>query len=158
MLDKRATNGGARRNAGRKPKTEKYASAIEVAERRCADNLPHRLGQLEELADGKATQTKTEWAAAGTVTIGKGAYVKPAFPNLPPEQLVLVSKEEITFAPDARVNMYLADRVMGKPESADELKIAQAVEAEIDIILAKIRAALPAGTAEQVIDAISNGG
>jgi hypothetical protein len=160
FLMEKKKNGGARPGAGRKPKpkTEAQESAIAVAEKRCADRLPLTLANLEEIADGRAEQTEVEEMAAGTITIGKGAYVKPAFPDLPPEQMVLVRRKTVTFAPEARANMYLADRVMGKPSDGDEAKIRTAVEAALDSIFTTLKQTLSAGDFEKISAAFANSG
>lgn len=147
-------SGGARPNAGRKAKAEKFPTQVQAAEQRCADRLPNNLANLERLADGEAEQTEEEWLAAGTVTIGKGAYVKPAFPDLPPDELVLVRRKTVTYGPDVKANIYLTDRALGRPESADEMKIAQAVEAELEAFIDSIEKNLDPQLRERVFAAL----
>jgi hypothetical protein len=148
--------GGARPGAGRKPKLEKHATEIQKAEKQCADRLPKTIAMLEKLANGEVEQTEEEWVAAGTVTLGRGANAKLAFPNLPPDQLVLIRKRTVTFSPDAKVNIYLADRVMGKPADGDDIKISEIVGAELDAIVEKIREVCDPATAEKIIEALAS--
>lgn len=80
-------NGGARKGSGRKPKREKYLTAIAKAEKRCADHLPVLIDNMERLADGVIVQ---EEDCNGRQRI----YSRP---------------------PDRQANEYLINRVAGKP-------------------------------------------
>lgn len=82
-----AGKGGARPGAGRKRAADKYATAINQAERRIADRLPDLIDKLFELADGV---TVMERDAHGREKV----YDRP---------------------PDFKAASYLVDRVMGKP-------------------------------------------
>ena len=131
-------HGGARPGSGRKPRAERFASEIELAERRCADRLPQVLDNLELIADGESPKIEERWEAAGSVMIevqakgpagellftpsGRPSMVKAlAFPGRGPEELVLVERKVITAGPDFKANEYLADRILGKPTAAVEL-------------------------------------
>jgi hypothetical protein len=89
------SRGGARPGAGRKPKEQKFESAITVAERRIADRLPQLLENLFVLADGVTVQ---EVDSAG----GLRVYTRP---------------------PDRKANEYLIDRILGRPTAKVEADI-----------------------------------
>lgn len=126
-------SGGSRDGAGRKPKREKFKAPIARAEKRIADSLPTRMEKLHYLADGGYRRPIEIWEPAGLQTIvvsqvlldaeGKQYIVsrtEKAFPDLEPDQLVLIRKT-VSFAdPDLRANIYLADRIMGKPTERHE--------------------------------------
>lgn len=159
MADGRANNGGARPNSGPKPKAERHETAIQTAEKRCADRLPITLHNLEEIADGLVEDVDEQWVAAGMATIGKGNNERLAFPELAktePFKLVLVSKKVIKRGPDVRANMYLADRVMGKPADGDEQKIRDVVGAELNAFAETIRENFEPDLAERILSTIGN--
>lgn len=87
-----AMHGGKRRNAGRRPKGVKHESVIAAAEGRISDRLPELIDNLFALADGVQVQTERE---------NGSTYV-------------------YTTPPDLRANIYLIDRVMGKPTERHE--------------------------------------
>lgn len=114
-------HGGAREGAGRKPHAERYAQEIETFADLAASDIEKNYSNLRRLADGGGEVAEEEWEAAGTVTIGKGKDAKPAFPNLPPEQLVLVRRKVTHLPPERQANEYLTNRVMGKPTEHQEV-------------------------------------
>lgn len=121
-------HGGARSNAGRKRKIEKYQSAIEKAELRIAQKLPDILENLEILADGGQQVVTEKYQPAGLVTLTKqddegNAYQVPAFPDLDPLEQVLVERTVVTAGRDRASNQYLADRVMGRPTQRQEIDL-----------------------------------
>lgn len=86
-------NGGARPGAGRKPRAEKYETAIGKAEKRIVDRLPELIDNLFRLAGGVVVeQTDPD----GETTV----YQKP---------------------PDYKANEYLVNRILGKPTERQEL-------------------------------------
>src|SRR5262245_37492327 len=117
-------HGGARAGAGRPRKAEKYASQIAQAEDRIADRLSERVEKLEYLANGGYEQIEEEYLPAGLIFVGSGEWATLAFPDLPPEQLVCVKRKRSVAAPDRAANIYLIDRIAGKPTAR--------VEADID--------------------------
>lgn len=82
-----AGTGGARPGAGRKPKRDKHATAINRAEKRIKDRLPELIDNLFELAEGIEVQERD---ANGATRV----YSR---------------------APDRQANEYLLNRIMGKP-------------------------------------------
>lgn len=140
MAGKPGRSGGTRPGAGRKPRSERFARPIAAAEKRIADRLPEVLSNQFVLALGGGERTEEEWAPAGTVMVdgfetetdeaGNVRKVvkvrKPAFPALPPDELVLVKRKVVGLGPDAPANQYLIDRILGKP--------AQSVEAEVTVL------------------------
>lgn len=113
-------NGGARAGAGRKRKLEKYQSAIEKAELSIADKLPQLKENLEYLANGGYQRVEEEYQPAGmlmrTTTDKEGnPYQVPMFPDKKPDELVLVKRKVTVADKDRAANIYLMDRVMGKP-------------------------------------------
>lgn len=86
---------GVAGRSGRKPTREKYASAINKAERRICDRLPDLIDYLFDLAEG--------------------AWVE----ELTADGVRRVYKQR----PDFKAASYLTDRVMGKPVQAVENEI-----------------------------------
>lgn len=84
--------GGARPGAGRKPRSEKFATPIADGERRIADRLPWLIDKEFELATGVMVQEVTK--------DGKVIYQTP---------------------PDRQAIEYLINRVMGKPVERKEV-------------------------------------
>ncbi len=119
-------SGGSRPRAGRKPKATTHARPIAVAEKTLADRLPKTIKNLIALADGGEQEVQEIWVPAGTVMLDdietedspngpRSRKIKrPAFPHLPPLDLVCLKKTVTTFGPDLKANMYSADRIMGK--------------------------------------------
>jgi hypothetical protein len=120
-IDGRAGNGGARVGSGRKAKADKYAGPIAAAEDRIADRLPQLIDNLEKLADGGFLEVHEEWQPAGLVTTGSGEYEQRVFPELPADELVRVKRTVSRAAPDRAANIYLVDRILGKPTAAVEV-------------------------------------
>lgn len=85
-------HGGARPNAGRKRKANKFETQIARAEKKIADRLPWVVDKLFELADG--------------VYVEKPGLTGP-----------IVYQQ----APDYKALAYLADRIMGKPTERKEI-------------------------------------
>ena len=136
------THGGARPGAGRKPKPPTVKSPIQMpiqeAQLYCAARLAKTLATLETLCDGTAHSVQERWVAAGTLTLGQGANQRPAYPHLPPEQLVLVSRTTNTPKPDTRAAIYLADRVLGHSPTADDAHIEEQLSTEWKGVVTKI--------------------
>lgn len=95
-----AGKGGARPGAGRKPRAEKWATAINRAEKRIADRLPDLIDRLFELAEGVRVQEMT-------LTGAPSVYTRP---------------------PDFKAASYLADRIMGKPTQVVDADVTTAGE------------------------------
>lgn len=133
-------SGGARAGAGRLPKAEKFARPIATAEKRIADRLPELVENLFALAEGGYQRDTRRYEPAGMVyrddylknddgrliydMQGKPIKIRVlAFPNLPPEQLVLVEHRTETADRDRTANIYLIDRILGKPVTAVEAQV-----------------------------------
>lgn len=124
-------HGGARPGAGRKPTSELYAPEIAAAKRKCADHLPELLENLLELARGGYLRTKEKWERRGAITKKIYEYddngvphmlEKPAYPDHPDQdELVLTERTTETADMDRAANIYLVDRILGKPTQAVEL-------------------------------------
>jgi len=109
--------------AGRPRKAEKYAAPIAAFEDRAADSLPERYEALTLLAEGGFEQIEEIWEPAGLIYVGSGESRSLAFPNLPPEQLVCVRRVRSIAAPDRAANIYLVDRILGKPTAEIDAKV-----------------------------------
>lgn len=84
--------GGKRPGAGRKPKAMKYQTEIARAEKQIGDRLPLLVENLIRLADGVTVQKET--------IVGTVVYTEP---------------------PDRAANVYLIDRILGKPTERHEV-------------------------------------
>lgn len=93
MADGRASNGGARPGAGRKPKAEVFESVITKADKRIAKNLIRYIENMERLADGVLVQ------GVNPLTAKTYVYQEP---------------------PNRQANEYLINRIMGKPTERHE--------------------------------------
>lgn len=126
-------HGGARPGAGRPKNSDKFASQITEANETIADGLVGFVRNLRTLADGGFEQVSETYEPAGTVLIDTTEIVTgsqgakkvlrgkaKAFPDLEPDELVLVKRTVSYAAPDANANQYLIDRLMGRPTQKHE--------------------------------------
>ena len=90
------TRGGARPGAGRKPKTEKFATAISRAEKQIADKLPVLIDSMMELAQGVRVEEY----------------------SITQDRMVVYQRP-----PDRASCEYLINRIMGKPTEKKELNV-----------------------------------
>lgn len=123
-------HGGARSGAGRKPHREKYAKQIASLHDQIAEGLDDRYAALQLLADGGYEQVTETWEPAGLIFVedvlsdneGKAQRVRRlAFPDLRADQLVCVRRTRSFAAPDRAANIYLIDRIAGRPVQATEV-------------------------------------
>ena len=131
-------HGGARPGAGRKATAEQFESEIAAAKKRCADTLPHRLETLIELAQGGYIKRTRKMEPAALVLVEEvqrdtnGSLIydeleRPlkikvrAFPEAAPGEMVCIEEIQETLAPDRAANIYLADRILGRPTQAVEV-------------------------------------
>lgn len=96
-------HGGARTNAGRKPKAERFATKIAAAEKRIADRLPDLVDAMMDLALGVQVE-KTDDEGNSRV---------------------------YTSAPNQKAAEYCLNRILGRPAAEDEAEKYQAVVEEI---------------------------
>src|ERR1051325_9731088 len=101
--------------SGRRARAEKFARPIARAEKQIVDRLPERVDRLEFLADGGYEQVTEHWEPAGSLWIDDGDAKQPMFPDKKPDELVLIKRTRTFAAPDRAANIYLLDRIMGKP-------------------------------------------
>ena len=103
--------GGARVGAGRKPKSERFAVAINRAEKNIADKLPSLIGSLLELARGVSVEE---------IDKDGNAHV-------------------FTRPPDFKAASYLVDRIMGKPTTVVDaeimLDVSSLTDAELETLI-----------------------
>lgn len=102
-------------NAGRPRKIEKNIASINQAEGRIKDRLPELIDNLFHLANGGYEKVTCEYQPAGILTVGKGENERLLFPDKPKDELVLVKKTISIADKDRTANVYLLDRVLGKP-------------------------------------------
>jgi hypothetical protein len=116
-------NGGARPRAGRKPKKTKYELTATEAENKIVDHLPAILDNLIYLANGGYERVEEEWQPAGLVTIGSGEEWQKAYPDKDPDELVLVKRKVSVADKDRAANIYLVDRILGKPTQKQDIDL-----------------------------------
>jgi hypothetical protein len=141
-------SGGARPGSGPKRKSDRYAEEITGFNDLIAEELPHIPERLIALANGGVEVVSEKWQPACTVMIesqeigdeGKVRKTKvQAFPDLPPEEMVLVERRVDIRPPDLAANLALADRITGRPGSEDVSALVDAeVEAFRDLVLAEL--------------------
>lgn len=143
-------HGGARPGAGRKPRRDpaEYSNPNDPA------SLGEVLSALERNAKGTKSVTET-WALAGTLTTGTGPDKRPLFPNLPPDQMVLVARKITKPKPDTRAGAYLCDRTLGRPASADTFKIEETVNAELQAFIEKVKDRFEPEVAQAIFRALT---
>jgi hypothetical protein len=120
--------GGARPRAGRKPKRTKYELTATQAENKIVDHLPAILDNLIYLANGGYERVEEEWQPAGLImrTVEKEdgtTYQIKAFPDLDPETPVMVRRKVSTADKDRAANIYLVDRILGKPTQKQDIDL-----------------------------------
>jgi len=135
-------HGGARPNAGRKRKADKYKAQINKAEKAAAARLVRNIENLEHLADGGYQRVSERYEPAGAIYIdaplrnedgtvkldanGKPIMVKQrAYPDKDADELVLVERRVEIADKDRAANIWLTEFIAGKP--------VQQVEAEHDV-------------------------
>lgn len=124
-----AQHGGSRPRAGRKRKATKYELAVTEAEDKIVDHLPAILDNLLELANGGYERVVEEWQPAGLVTLTRhdeekdAFYQVQAFPDKDPDELVLIKRSVSVADKDRAANIYLMDRILGKPTQKQDIDI-----------------------------------
>lgn len=106
---------------GRPRKSDKYAAPVSKAEKKIADRLPELIDNMLRLASGGYERVEETWAPAGSLYVGSGKDAMPMYPDLPPDQLVLVKRTVSIADKDRAANQYLIDRIMGKPTERQEV-------------------------------------
>ena len=106
---------------GRPRRADKHAGAVAKAEKQIRDRLPDLVDNMLHLANGGYERVEEEWQPAGLVYVGSGEYARRAFPELPPDQPVLVKRKTSIADRDRAANEYLINRIMGKPTERTEL-------------------------------------
>jgi len=106
---------------GRPRRTDKHAGAVAKAEKKIADRLPSLIDNLFTLADGGYERVEEQWAPAGSLFVGSGEWQRPMYPDKDPDELVLVRRTVSVADRDRAANVYLVDRVMGKPTERKEV-------------------------------------
>lgn len=141
-------SGGRREGAGRPRKAEKYERPINKAEKQIVDRLsankdglPGIIDNLLKLADGGFEQVAEHYEAAGTITTGSGEAAALVFPEKAADEMVLVKRVVTVAAPDRVANIYLIDRILGKPTERQEVTGADGGPIEFDDLSDAERAA-----------------
>jgi hypothetical protein len=125
-------HGGARPGAGRPSKAQLYADDIRATEQAIVDRLAEVVAVQLAAATDNIVVIDEVYEPAGMLTIqrtvigpsGEVRATEPAFPNLDPEQLVLVRRTRRVSGPDLRTGQYLINRIAGTPT--------QKLEADLD--------------------------
>lgn len=128
-------HGGKREGAGRKKNAEKYESQINQTHDKIADKLSSLTDVMIKTATKGHKLLRETYEPAATVLVddvdfdpetGRSVKTKrKAFPDLPPEQLVLTRRVIIQTAPDRDAGKYLMNRIAGTPVQMVELEAAQ---------------------------------
>ena len=136
--------GGARPGAGRKPKRIKYSAKCNKLDKKLADHIEKAAENLIILADGGFERVTQTMKPAGLVQIvrteettdAKGnpkvlRFLEPAFPDLPPEQLVCIERRVERAEPDRAANEYIIDRIAGRTTAMEEPEDAKQSSAKV---------------------------
>ena len=124
-------HGGARPGADRKPTAEQFESEIATAKKCCADTLPDRLETVTGLAEGGYEKQMRKMLPAALVMKKKIVHdngvphnvEEPAFPDEKADKMMCVEETRQRLAPDRAANIYLVDRILGKPTATVEAEI-----------------------------------
>lgn len=114
-------HGGARPGSGRKRRDIKHETAIAQAENRIVDRLPHIIDNMFHLAMGGYERVEEQFSPAGSLWIGQGKDAELMYPGKDPDELVLVKRTVTIADKDRAANIYLIDRILGKPIQQTEL-------------------------------------
>ncbi|MBA3946282.1 MAG: hypothetical protein H0X37_17170 [Herpetosiphonaceae bacterium] len=76
-------------------------------------NLPTVVDAFLQLAQGGTQRVEETWQLAGLVMIGTGDERRPAFPDLPPDQLVLVGRKILQAPADRKAAESILQRLLG---------------------------------------------
>lgn len=136
---------------GRPRKADKNAGAVARAEKQIRDRLPELVDNMFHLADGGYERVEEEWAPAGSIYIGSGKEAFKLYPDLPPDTLVLVKRKVSIADKDRAANVYLIDRIAGKPTERKELS-GEVTTVNLTVAQWKAQAAARREAAEQVAD------
>jgi hypothetical protein len=136
---------------GRPRKADKNAGAVARAEKQIRDRLPSLIDNMLHLADGGYERVEEEWQPAGSLWIGSGEFARPMYPELAPDELVLVKRKVSIADKDRAANIYLVDRIMGKPTERKELS-GEVTTVNLTVEQWKAQAAKRREAAEQVAD------
>jgi len=119
-----------------KRKVDIHAAEKAAAKNEAAKQLVKCVQNLTLLANGGLEIIEEEWVPAGLVLIDEQPddvldqantrhQRRPrkvlAFPDLPRDQLVLVKRKRSVQAPDRQANIYLLDRIIGRPEQTSNI-------------------------------------
>lgn len=123
-------HGGARPRAGRKPKKNKYELTVTQAEDKIVDHLPQILDNLLKLANGGFEVVENKWMPRSAFSLGdvmamdagkESEDATKAIEN--PNELVLSERKTYYALPDRAANIYLVDRIMGKPTQKQDIDL-----------------------------------
>lgn len=106
---------------GRPRNADKNAGAVAKAEERIRDRLPLLIDNMLYLAMGGYERVEEQYAPAGSLYIGFGEHQTRMYPMKPADELVLVKRTVSIADKDRAANIYLIDRIMGKPIQQTEL-------------------------------------
>ena len=136
--------GGRRAGAGRKK--SKATLLKDQAEQLAADmigaELPGLIANLIKLANGGYQRVEDRYEPAGCVLVddwitedGKSRRIRrQAFPNVPPDQPVLVSRIISTADSDRQACVYLIDRILGRPHEQVKQVGTTATQVNVNVI------------------------
>lgn len=109
-------------NPGGRPKrSDKFAGAIDKAERRIADRLPELIDNMFHLAMGGYERVEEQWAPAGTLWVGSGDSLRRMYPEVKSDEMVLIKRTVSVADKDRQANEYLINRILGKPIERQEI-------------------------------------
>jgi hypothetical protein len=123
-------NGGARPRAGRKPKATKYELTVVQAEDKIVDHLPAILDNLLKLANGGFEVVEEKWiprsafSLGDVIAMGAGKSSDDAEKAIArPDEMVLSERKTYYALPDRAANIYLIDRILGKPTQKQDIDL-----------------------------------
>jgi len=145
--------GGSRPGAGRKPNAVKYEGQLGSFHDRAAEGLGRTYDNLRALADGECVRVETRRQRAGTITrkdVARDAKGEPVrdkngkltvievqvYPDLPPDEMVVVEEKSIRLPPDFKANELFVDRLGGRPKQGVEVSGEDGGPIPIDLMAA----------------------
>ena len=106
---------------GRPCKADQNAGAVTRAEKQIRDRLPELIDNMLVLASGGYERIEEQWAPAGSLYVGSGEFLRRMYPQLDPDELVLIKRTRSIADRDRAANEYLINRIAGKPTERQEL-------------------------------------
>lgn len=117
---------------GRPPTRKTHAGAVRKAEKQIVDRLPQLVDNMIVLANGGYERVEEVWARADSLYIGSGTDARRMYPDAKDDEQILVKRTTSVADRDRAANIYLIDRILGKPTERKEHSFPKPLEEMTD--------------------------